>query len=150
MNKRWLVRACGIAAAGMILTGCTVAAADPCEPTAQTEPAASIASTALSIPVGKRFSFGDAVWSVRRSADGGDAYLVRYAVVAQDGDLVAVVPMFTPDPAAMRESLEYAAELPLDGTGVLDLVMVSNCYTDAAAAQAAAARENGHDDGGAA
>lgn len=141
MHKRILFSACGVAAAGMILAGC---AADPAltapVPTFGAGPAVT-EPVQESMPVG--VAFGSVVWSVRRSADGGDAYLVRYMVVAQEGELVAVVPMFNPDPEEVRAVLMDAAEMPLDGTGMLDLVQIDNCYRDPAEAQAAVDRENG-------
>lgn len=94
-------------------------------------------------PAQEGATFGQEVWAVRRSADGGGAYVVRYAVFAQDGDLLAVVPMFTEDLGELRRALTEAAEAPLDGTGHLYLVHLDNCYPDQEAAQAAADRENG-------
>lgn len=76
----------------------------------------------------ERFVFGDVVYSVCRSADGGDAYVVRYMVFAQSGELVAVVPMFNPSPEETREVLIDTAQMPLDGSGHLYLVTVDNCY----------------------
>lgn len=89
------------------------------------------------------FDFGQIVWSVRRSVGREDAYLVRYMVVAQEGELVAVVPIFNPDPEETRAVLIEAAQMPLDGTGYLDLVLTDNCYQSREQAQMAADRENG-------
>lgn len=126
------------AIAALMLAGC---GAEP-EPkttlevigTAAVEPIASIENC---------FDFGQIVWSVRRSVDREDAYLVRYMVVAQEGELVAVVPIFNPDPVETRAVLIEAAQMPLDGTGHLDLVLVDNCYQYREQAQMAADRENG-------
>ena len=139
MNKRFL---CGLAAAGLLLSGCGAGAAET-EPPVPTFGSGYMATAPTESAESSRFAFGDEVWSVRRSADGGDAYLVRYMVVSQEGELVAVVPMFNPDPEEVRDVLMDAAEMPLDGTGMVQLVQVGNCYLDPAEAQAAADRENG-------
>lgn len=105
-------------------------------------PAAEVQTVRETEPVRERFVFGQEVWAVRRSVDGGGAYVVRYAVFAREGDLVAVVPMFTTDPEELRQVLKEAAAAPLDGTGHLVLVEVGNCYGTQEEAQAAADREN--------
>lgn len=128
MNKRFL---CGVAAAGMLLGGCSAAALE-------TVP---IASDAAVMATESRFAFGQEVWSVRRSSGDDQAYVVRYAVVAQEGNLVAVVPMFTPDSEELRQTLTEMAQMPLDGTGHLYLVTEDNCWLDPVQAQAAADRE---------
>jgi hypothetical protein len=90
-------------------------------------------------PAVERFAFGDEVYSVRTSVDGGEPFTVRYMVVAQiDAEIVAVVPMFTPDPDETRAVLLDVAQMPLDESGYLDLVLTDNCYTDRAEAEAAA------------
>lgn len=145
MKKSILVRACGLAAAGVILCGCEASAAGTAVPF-QNPTAAPPATTAPAVPdapIRQTLTFGQTVWSVCRSSDGGDPYLVRYSVVAQVGELVAVVPMHTPDPDKLMQSLTSAAQMPLDGTGHLYLVMADNCYLNPSDAQAAADKEAG-------
>lgn len=133
-----------IVAAALLLTACGADSAEEWEvPNFGSGPVADAHATEPTDNTGERFNFGQEVWSVRRSDDGGDAYVVRYAVVAQDGDLIAVVPMFTTDADDMREALENAAQMPLDGSGHLYLVERDNCYLTPEEAETAADRENG-------
>lgn len=87
---------------------------------------------------GERFGFGDVVYAVRTNMDGGGAYVVRYTVIADIGDVVAVVPMFTTDMGQLWDSLIGAAQEPLDGSGFVELVTPDNCYGSQEAAWAAA------------
>lgn len=135
MRKRWKLLL-AIVVLATLMAGC---GGEPA--TGQAAPDA-VCETA---PAQEGTAFGREVWAVRRSDDGGGAYVVRYAVFARDGDLLAVVPMFTEDPVELRRALTEAAEAPLDGTGHLYLVSLDNCYPDQEAAQAAADKEN--DDG---
>lgn len=91
---------------------------------------------------GERFGFGDVVYAVRTSADGGGAYVVRYTVIADIGDVIAVVPAFTADMGQLWDSLIGAAQAPLDGSGCVELVVPDNCYGNEAAAWAAAEGSN--------
>lgn len=88
--------------------------------------------------------YGQIVWNVIRSEDGGDAYVVRSMVFAQDGDLVAVIPLFNPSPEETRAVMLDVAQMPKGEHGYLDLVLASNCYPNREQAQRVADRENGH------
>ena len=130
------------AIAALMFAGCSVAP--------ENETALEVIGTVAVEPIDSVencFDFGQIVWSVRRSVDREDAYLVRYMVVAQEGELVAVVPIFNPDPVETRAVLIEAAQMPMDGTGHLDLVLADNCYQSREQAQVAADRENGEVEG---
>lgn len=141
MNKRFL---CGIAAAGLILSGCSAGQDSGPVPTfggcRETEPAVVQAATE---PADGKLVYGQIVWNVIRSEDGADAYLIRSMVFAQDGDLVSVIPMFSQDPDEVRDVLNEVARMPKGEEGYLDLVTADNCYLDRESAQAEADRING-------
>lgn len=148
MKKAKLRTALAAVTVGLMLTGCgesamateTLTWKNP-TPVTIVEPVAIAAATE---PAGERFRFGQEVWSVRHSEGDGTAYIVRYAVVAQEGELIAVAPWFTGDAAELREAMTYAAGAPLDGEPYIYLVTEDNCYLDQEEAQAVADEENNH------
>ena len=115
----------------MLLTGCG-ASIEPIvttEPTIYTEP---VATTVPATETLKDFEFGQEVWSVRQSNDGDGAYLIRYAVVGQNGELVEVVPYFTSDVQQLKESM-----------GDTSMIEMDQVYRDKYDAMVAVAEANG-------
>lgn len=109
-------------AATLMLTGCCEVSA----PTIHTEPVPTTVSATEAL---EDFKFGQEVWCVEGD---GDAYLVRYAVVGQNGELVKVVPYFTSDVQQLRESM-----------GDASLIEIDQVYQDKVAAMIAVAEANG-------
>lgn len=115
----------------MLLTGCG-APTEVTAPTIHTEPVATTVAVTEPIPVTetlKDFEFGQEVWCV---GDDSDAYLIRYAVVGQNGELVEVVPYFTSDVQQLKESM-----------GDTTLIDMSQVYLDRYDAMVAVAEANG-------
>lgn len=75
-------------------------------------------------------TFGDEVWVVE--SDGDDAYLIRYAFIAQKGSVVEAAPYFTSDIQQLRESM-----------GDTELIDADRVYTERYDAMIAVAEANG-------
>lgn len=118
----------------LMFTGCG-APAEVTAPTIHTEPVATTVAVTEPIPATgtlKDFEFGQEVWSVCQSNDGEGAYLIRYAVVGQNGEMVEVVPYFTSDVQQLKESM-----------GDTTLIDMSQVYLDRHEAMVAVAEANG-------
>lgn len=111
--------------ATLMLTGCGM----PAEVTAPTIHTVPVATTIPATETLKDFEFGQEVWYVEGECD---AYLIRYAVVGQNGELVEVVPYFTSDVQQLKESM-----------GDTTLIEMDQVYLDRYEAMVAVAEANG-------
>lgn len=125
MNKNIIRTTIAVLFTTLILTGCRVSA-EVSAPTIHTEP---VTTTVPATETIEDFEFGQEVWYVTGD---DDAYLIRYTVVGQHGELIEVVPYFTSDVQQLKESM-----------GCTYLIEMDQIYLDRYEAMVAVAEANG-------